>query len=440
MLQRFCQYITENKLFLPSQKILLAVSGGIDSVVMTDLFSKAGYVFGIAHCNFRLRGDESDGDEAFVKRLAAAYQVPFFSTGFDTASAAHTAGISIQMAARDLRYDWLNQLLIQEGYDFLATAHHLNDIIETVLLNLTRGTGIHGLAGIRMKAGKLIRPLLFATREEIQAYVEAQGLKWREDSSNESVKYYRNLIRHEVIPVLKKINPSLETTFGESSEKLLAAEALFNEKVEETGKKLCVWKDEELYIDIAALEMENEKKILFYEMLKDYGFSYSEISNLLFTRQTGKKIESATHIAVRDRDHFIVAPRRPDGMKEYLVEKGMKEVHIEDLSLELSITGNENFVISKSSDTASLDYDKLQFPLKLRGWQPGDWLIPFGLGRRKKVSDLLVDLKIPRHHKDQVKVLLSGDAVVWVVGLRTDERFRITEETQKILVVRSKKP
>jgi len=439
MLQRFCQYITQNQLFRPSDKILLTVSGGIDSVVMAHLFHQQGFNFAIAHCNFNLRGKESDGDEKFVSELAVKFGVKFYQQRFTTDEYASQKGISIQMAARELRYEWFYELISKEGFDYFATAHHLNDVIESILLNLTKGTGIHGLIGISNKADKVVRPLLNFSREEILSYAAQNSLAWREDSSNSSSKYQRNFIRHEVVPLLKKINPSLEQTFVESIEKIRSAEKIFSQSVEQIKNRICQLKGEDLYINIHQLEKESESCLLLYEILKPYSFSFYEINNLLHSTQVGKRIESETHVAVRDRVEFIVSPHKKEDQVDWKISKDLNKIQTSELILSFRQLKREKWLLNKSTNYCYLDASKLDFPLIVRNWKEGDWFVPFGLGQKKKISDLLVDLKIPFHHKKEVKVLVSGENIVWVIGYRTDDRFKITEQTMDILEVKIEK-
>jgi tRNA(Ile)-lysidine synthase len=439
MLQRFCQYITQNQLFLPSDKILLTVSGGIDSVVMAHLFQQTAFNFAIAHCNFNLRGKESDEDEKFVSELAGKYHVKFYNTRFNTGEFASQNGISIQMAARELRYEWFYQLIKQEGFDYFATAHHLNDVIESVLLNLSKGTGVHGLIGINRKAEKAIRPLLDFSRDEIISYASEKNLFWREDSSNSSSKYQRNFIRNEVVPLLKKINPSLEQTFQESIEKIRSAEKIFSQSIEQIKNKICHFKGEDLYINIQELEKESESGLILLEILGVFGFTYTEIKNLLHSIQVGKRIESVTHVAVRDREDFIVSPNKKHVDQNWKISKDSNKIQTSEELLSFRQLKLQDWKLNKSSEYCYLDLNNLQFPLTVRNWKEGDWFIPFGLGQKKKVSDLLVDLKIPFSHKKAVKVLVSGESIVWIIGYRSDDRYKITEQTRDILEVKVEK-
>ena len=433
VLQSFCQHITWNKLFLPTDKVILAVSGGLDSVVMTQLFHEAGFNFAIAHCNFHLRGKESYEDQIFIKNLAQTFNVPFFAKSFNTSGFAETEKISMQMAARDLRYAWFNELLTKEKYQYLATAHHQNDIVESILFNLIKGTDIHGFHGVKVKTDDIIRPLLFSNREEIKNYAEEKKLAWREDSSNESTKYQRNFIRHKIIPQLKNINPNFEETFLQTTEKIKAVESIFREKKEELKDKFFKKEKDHIAIDIKAFSDETEGLVFIYEILRPYDFNYADVKNLFRSSNTGKMIESETHIAVRDREKFIITPKK-NHTEEILYISKEENIHRSDnLLLKISSLDNKNFKIPSSPDIACIDRDKIKFPLQIRAWREGDYFMPFGMNSKKKLSDFLIDHKIPLNLKENIKVLVSEDTIVWVIGMRIDNRFRVSEHTTKIL-------
>ncbi|MBX9851016.1 MAG: tRNA lysidine(34) synthetase TilS [Cytophagaceae bacterium] len=433
MLQSFCQHITQNKLFLPTDKVLLAVSGGLDSVVMTHLFHEAGFTFAIAHCNFQLRGEESDGDQEFVKALAQKYNVPFFLKTFDTLSFAESEKISTQMAARDLRYAWFNELATKENYQCIATAHHQNDVVESILLNLIKGTDIHGFQGVKVKTENIIRPLLFSNREEIRNYAEEKKLAWREDSSNESVKYQRNFIRHKIIPQLKEINPNFEETFLQTGEKLRAVENIFRENTEEIKRKFSKEEKDHVSIDIKAFNTETEGLIFLFEIMRPYNFKYTDVKNLLKSSGTGKLIGSDTHIAVRDREKFIITPRKNKTEDVQYISQEENKYQSGNFLLKISSIDNKNFTIPSSADIACVDGDKIKFPLQIRSWKEGDYFMPLGMNQKKKISDFLIDQKISLNLKENIKVLISEEAIVWVIGMRIDNRFRVSEHTTKIL-------
>lgn len=436
MLQKFLQFIDNTQLFKPENKILLAVSGGIDSVAMADLFYKAKFNFGIAHCNFGLRGEASDADELFVQKMAKKYKVSCHVNHFDTQGYAEKEKISTQMAARYLRYQWFNTLLT-EGFQYIATAHHQNDVLETLLLNLTRGTGIAGFHGIKAKSGKVIRPVLFADKEMIMEYIAENQLSWREDSSNESVKYQRNLIRHEVIPKLQQINPDLVRTIQNTVERVEAVENIFREQVQKLQTAILDYHGEDTYVAIADLLRKSEPALYLSEILKEYHFNYIQAKNIIARLQegAGKIFESPTHKVNIDRDQLVICPRSFTAFQDVLISKEQKTYGDDRLSLQFSTEDKLEFKISREKNIAALDYDQLKFPLKLRKWKEGDWFCPLGMNKKKKLSDFMIDEKIPLNLKERVLVITSGKAICWVVDHRIDDRFKITDKTRKIYTI-----
>lgn len=439
MLEKFVAYVHEKELFALEDKIILAVSAGIDSVVMCHLFHLAKFNFAIAHCNFGLRGEESEEDELFVKKLAKKYKVPFFIDHFEVAAFAEKEKISIQMAARALRYNWFQNLLDAEGYQYIAAAHHLNDSIETLLLNLTKGTGIAGLHGIQPKVNRLIRPLLFADKEEIYAFVVEHQLGWREDSSNQSVKYQRNLIRNEVIPLLKNINPSLENTMKQTIERLTAVEQLFQLEVERARQKLIRKEGEIIYVDFILLKQESQPLIKLYELIKDNHFSYTQAQDIwqVLDAEPGRLFDSPTHTLVKDRKDLIISPKQMQDFISANIHENQTFFSNESLELHIGELSATNFIIPTQATMACLDKQLLQFPLKLRRWKEGDWFCPLGMNKKKKLSDFLIDLKIPLNLKSRIWVLTSNGSIVWIIGHRIDNRFKITDKTAHILQISS---
>lgn len=438
MFEKFLQFISEKNLINSSDKVLLAVSGGIDSVVMSHLFYKAKLDFAIAHCNFGLRGEESDQDELFVKKLAKKYKVPFYSDSFDTESFAHQEKVSIQMAARTLRYKWFEQLLQTEGYNYLATAHHLNDTLETVLFNITKGTGISGLHGIQPKNGYIIRPLLFADKEEMYSYVVENQLSWREDSSNQTSKYHRNLIRNEVIPLLKNINPGLEDTIKQTIEKIGSVERIFIEEINKLRQSIVKKELGVTYIDFINLQTELEPVIKLYELIKSYQFSYTQAKDIwqILEAEPGRRFESGTYTLVKDRTALLITPRDFGQYMSATIESGQQEFKNEFIHLTLEQIPAAGFTIPTDASIACLDLQTLQFPLKLRKWKEGDWFCPLGMNKKKKLSDFFIDAKIPLTLKNQIWVLTSNGSIVWIVGKRIDNRFKVSDKTDQILQIR----
>jgi tRNA(Ile)-lysidine synthase len=436
MLPEFLKYIHEKQLFNPSDKVLLAISGGMDSIVLADLLSKTKIDFAMAHCNFCLRGEESDADEDFVKKLAKKFKVSIYSEKFDTKAFAEQEKVSIQMAARMLRYTWFDQILTKEHYQYLVTAHHQNDVLETVILNFTRGTGISGFHGIRVKSGNIIRPLLFADREQIRDYVAEHQLAWREDSSNESNKYARNLVRNEVIPLLKQINSNLEETVFQTVEKVDAVEHNFYERIEKLEKEIKRVENGAVLLTINSLK--DQPSIVIFELLKNYNFNYADVKEIqkAFDEQPGKQFISPTHVLVKDRDQLVITAKDISGFTSLEISEETKELTTPTFKLSIEITPNLKSKIQTAKSIATLDLEKLKFPLKLRKWKEGDWFIPLGMHGKKKISDFLIDQKVPLNLKDNVYVITSGDSIVWIVGMRIDDRFKIIDNTENCCFIK----
>lgn len=433
--KRFTQFINENNLFSAHDRILAAVSGGMDSVLMAHLLKAAGYNFGIAHCNFQLRGDEADADQSFVYGLATELGVPIHSINFDTKQHAADRKISIQMAARDLRYQWFGQISQQEGYEVIALAHHQNDAIETILLNLTRGTGIAGMHGILPKNRNLVRPLLFLNREEIDNIVHEDGLQYREDSSNSSVKYARNKIRLEVIPKLRELNPALEETFEHNLNHFRALEKLLQQKLSELRDELFVSKDDNIHIPIDRVKKLNPQSMLLYGLLRDFGFNESTVKDIISSldKHSGRVFESGSHTLVLDRGQLILSGKHIDPV-EIKIDARQHEAHFGNYRLTL-LHDDSPLIVKDNSFAASVDAETLVYPLTLRSWQQSDYFYPLGMKTRKKLSDFFIDLKIPLPEKKRIPILVNGNNdIIWVGGYRPDNRYKVTAKTKKVTI------
>ncbi|MEL6539610.1 MAG: tRNA lysidine(34) synthetase TilS [Bacteroidota bacterium] len=440
MLLAFRDFIRKHQLLSPTDTTLLAVSGGIDSVVMCALFSRTQLRFAVAHANFKLRGQESEEDEAFVKALAQQYGVTYYAQSFDVLSYAQEHALSTQMAARELRYRWLDALCGQHDIKQFATAHHWNDSIETVLLNLTKGTSIAGLHGILPRRGRCIRPLLFADKAAIVQYAQAEKLAWREDSSNKKDAYQRNIIRNQVIPKLKSINPSLESTTRQTIARLTQVEVVFDAYVAMVKEQ--VWKQEgtDYYLAVRTIQDQIWAPVVLFALLKPLGFSFVQVSDLLQQRPaSGAIISSASHQLCVDREQWIISPRTVLDDVVYTLQADTSVLDMPYHSLRCTHVPSAQHRILPDHQVASLDRARLQFPLQVRRWQPGDYFYPLGMQGRKKVSDFLIDIKVPRLLKERTYVITSAGQIVWVVGYRIDDRFKVTERTEHVVILRQER-
>ncbi|MDR1156635.1 MAG: tRNA lysidine(34) synthetase TilS [Bacteroidales bacterium] len=434
-------YCGRHRLLKSGSRVLAAVSGGIDSMVMLHLLHAAGIQTVVAHCNFGLRGDESNLDEAFVKSEAGKLGVQYRTERFHTSAYALQNGLSIQMAARELRYRWFHELSVREDYDVIAIAHNRDDRIETLLINLARGTGIHGLSGIRQQNGKIVRPVLFASRKEIEAYADTHGIGFREDSSNTTDKYARNYIRHHVIPGLEQYFPGIRQTLDRDIEHFSAVALFYNEAIEHYRNKIVAAKDDLVYINLRELAQSPSPPALLYEILKPYGFSNTVAAEILEerSRPSGRRFFSDTHRAVYDRQALML--QKLDGQQpyKYMIDENASYL---DAPVRLEIDKFERsagYMPDTGRDTACLDGSKLQYPLLLRKWEHGDMFRPLGMKNMKKLSDFFIDMKLSLIAKEQCWVLVSGAQIAWIAGLRIDDRFKITGETTHVVQITMKR-
>jgi len=440
MLLSFKNFILKEKLFNREQRVLLAISGGLDSVVMSRLFHLSGFHFGIAHCNFGLRGKESDQDELFVKKLASEYDIEYHINRFHidkrddkTCLPVDLNGASVQMAARELRYEWFEKLRLTHGYDYIAIAHHKYDETETVLINLVRGTGIAGLHGILPKHGKIVRPMLFSGRKEIEAYASKEQIDYREDSSNKSLDYVRNKIRLKVIPVLKDINPNIEETFSQNVVRIRDMEEIYQQSIESAKQKLLVHEKRQTTISIDELRKLKPLNTYLFEILKPWGFNGSTVKDIIesLDAEPGKRFHSPTHQLLKDRDKLIITETLNNDHKELLIEQDLTRIST-PLKLKMRTNMRNGFQIPTTETVACLDYHKLHFPLVLRKWEAGDYFHPLGMKTKKKLSDFFIDNKLSRNEKDNTFVLVSGKDITWIVGQRIDNRYKVADNTEKI--------
>ncbi len=437
MQEQFIQNIDAKKLIRAGQKILLAVSGGIDSMVLMHLFENSGYDYGVVHCNFQLRGEESDGDEKFVREQVQMHGIPSFFKTFDTQEYARLNGISIEMAARELRYNYFEEIRLEHAYDLIATAHHQDDLIETFFLNLSRKTGIKGLTGIKDKSGHLIRPMLFAGRQKIEVYAAKNYIEYREDSSNNEVVFQRNYLRHKILPLFSELNPAFKKNLLASIDNLRDAENVYISVLKEDKETVVVENDGVIQIDIEKLRTTQFPQLLLLEVLSPLNFNSSVVDEVFHSleAESGKQFFSKTHRLVKDRDQLFISELKESEEKIYYIEKDDVEL-FEPFDILVQKADSVNFDIIKRSNVACIDYDMIQFPLLIRKWKQGDYFQPLGMTGIKKVSDFLIDRKVPLHEKENVWLLCSGKKIVWIMGLRLDERFKVASDTKKVLVLK----
>ncbi len=417
--------------------ILLAVSGGIDSMAMAGLFLQAQLPFAVAHCNFKLRGAEADKDEALVTDWCAYNNIMLHVTSFDTQRVSEESKKGIQETARTLRYEWFDKLLKEHGYKHIATAHHADDNAETLLMNLFKGTGIAGLHGIPPVNGNIIRPLLFAEKEEIRSYVVQNNIPYRDDASNDSDKYTRNNIRLNILPLIKESFPGIINTLSKNIERFAEAELLYNKAVEQERKKLVEKRGKDYYISIKKLLLRSPLQTICFELLAPFGFSSAQVPEVikLMQSETGQYISSEHYKLINNRGFLIITAINKDETDLILISEIPSVVKTSDKTFHFKFIDNVNKV-PDDNNRAYIDANKIALPLVLRRWKRGDYFYPLGMGmKKKKLSRFFIDQKIPVHEKEQVWVLESNQRIIWIAGYRLDERFKITNHTSKVLTV-----
>jgi len=436
MFDQFIQNIEERQLFGSNQKVLLAVSGGIDSMVLLHLFEKSGFEYGIAHCNFQLRGEESDGDEQFVRDQVQQHGIPAYFETFETTEYAQLKGISIEMAARELRYEFFERIRSDHNYDFIATAHHQDDLIETFFLNLSRKTGIKGLSGIKDKMGRIIRPLLFAGREEIEQFASLNYIEYREDSTNSQVVYQRNFLRHKILPLFSELNPAFKKNMLASVENLREAEKVYTSAIEREKELIIKVDGENTVVSIPALQRSEYTKTILLEILSEFDFNPPVVDEVFTSLETlsGKQFFSKTHRLVKDRENLFISEVRNEDERIYYIEENDMELFA-PLDIAIDKLDGSGFKIIKEQHIACIDMDEIQFPLLIRRWKQGDYFQPLGMTGFKKVSDFFIDQKMPIHEKENTWLLCSGKKIVWIMGHRLDNRFKVTSDTKNVLKI-----
>lgn len=430
-------YIKTHQLCKEGAKLIVGVSGGADSVALLHFLHNAGYKCIVAHCNFHLRGIESDTDETFVKDLAEKWHIPFFSTSFNTKTFAKEKGISIEMAARDLRYDWFAALKKEQNAEAIAIAHHLDDSIETFFINLSRGTGLRGLLGIQPKQGSIIRPFLSVSRDEINNYISTNHLQSRIDLSNFDQLIIRNKIRHSLIPVFESFNPSFRQIMAENFMRLGELNEVANDLIDSFRKDVVIDYEGYFSISISKLLNQTNAHYFLFELLKPYNFNDATVNDILhhLDGESGKSFLSSTHRVIKDRNYLLVTPSIVIDNSSYSIPEGSPSINTPlelHLAQPICVTTNS---IEKNNHVACIDFEKLTFPLKIRRPKEGDFFYPLGMNGKKKLSDFFIDQKFNLLEKENCWILTSGDQIVWVIGYRLDDRFKIDEKSKKMIKI-----
>lgn len=445
LIQRFLAFIQSNQLFQKNDRLLIAVSGGSDSVALCELCYQGGYHFEMAHCNFQLRGEESERDEKFVRKLAEKYAVPLHSKRFETKEYSNQHKVSTQIAARELRYSWFDELIQEmrkEGAAFLLTAHHLDDSIETLLMNFFRGTGIRGLQGIPLKAGYIRRPLLFATKKEILEFLIVHNLEYVEDSTNLTEDYTRNYFRNNLLPAIIKAFPSAEDNLADNLIRFKDVLDIYDEAIEQKIKKLAYPIGNEIHIPVLKLNNTTGAAAVLYEIVKNYGFTSHQIGDILhlMVGESGRYVNSSTHKIFRNRAWLILTSLQTSDSEQILIEESQNEIPFSGGHLNIQQTEwNSSMKIPADEAIALLDASGITFPLLLRKWKQGDYFYPLGMQKKKKLSKFFIDNKLSLSEKENVWVVESNKRIIWIVGMRIDNRFKITSGTRRIIKMRVQK-
>jgi len=436
MLKAFNKYISSNNLTNKNEKILIGLSGGRDSIFLTTLFKLSGYNISVAHCNFNLRGEESYKEQTFVEAFAKQNSLEFFTVNFNTKKYATKKAISIQMAARELRYNWFEKIRKEKNFDKIAIAHNKNDSVETFLINLTRGTGIKGLTGIKPKNGNIIRPILFVERNEITKYLNNNNIAWKDDSSNKLDKYTRNNIRHNIIPEFEQINSDFISTMQKNIERLDSVYKIYNNEINLKRKKILIKQTDKTLINIDILNNIAPLNTYLFEFLKEFNFTPEQIPEIIDITNSisGKQVISPTHRIIKDRDYLIISEINIiQKNQEFIIAKGAIEINV-PIHIHIDMFNKKNYNIPKQKNIASFDYNKLKFPLKLRKWENGDKFKPLGMTNYKKLSDYFINNKFSIIDKEKTWLLTNcNNNIIWIINNRIDNRFKISENTDKII-------
>ncbi len=441
MISKIQTYITHHNLANSGTSILVACSGGVDSMVLVDVLLKLNYNISLAHCNFQLRGKESDADELFLHDFAMKHNIPFYTIKFDTKGYKQNRDVSTQMAARELRYEWFEKIRNENGYHCIATAHHLDDQLETILLNITKGTGFKGLTGMQPKNGYIIRPLLEISKQEILRYANENKIQYREDSSNATDDYQRNLIRHQVVPQLEKINLALHETATAFIHRMNDYEVLVNAQLLSVKKKCYSEKDGISEIKMGFIKSHKTGQTILFHLLKEFGFNSDVVQNILDVNEPGKQFFSETHRAVTDRKSLFIVPKNVERENYLSFDSIPKQIIFNNYKIQCTLVPIHEVNIKPSNRYAYFDADKLEFHLLIRYYKEGDYFYPFGMSKpktpekvgKKKLSKYFKDEKFSLLDKENTAVLFSGEKLIWLLGHRIDDRFKVTEKTKSVL-------
>ena len=439
LIEKFIHNIYSKNLFTTKDRLLIATSGGIDSVVLCKLCSLGGFDFGIAHCNFQLRGSDSERDEAFVKKFAEELGVAFYSEKFDTREFAKQQKYSIQEAARKLRYDWFKKIAAENSYHYILTAHHADDNIETLVMRFFRGSGIKGLTGIREKNSNIIRPLLFARRMELEDFLQEHGMAYVVDETNLEDHYARNYIRNQVLPMLSQVFQEVNDNLLNNIKRLAEAEMLYRQSINHQKKKLLTRQGESLYLPVLLLQQNPAARTLLFEIISEYNFSAGQLPDAwaLLESESGRYVASATHRILRNRKHLIISPLKEKEGSLVVIETTGKYNYGNGALIVEKLENNKDWQVSSDVSEACLDASKVHFPLMLRPWQIGDYFYPLGMAKKKKLSRFFIDQKLSIPEKEKVWVVEMDKRIIWVVGQRIDDRFKITGTTSEIIQIKT---
>lgn len=418
-----------------AKKYLLAVSGGIDSMVMADLFLQQQLEFSVAHCNFQLREEDSNLDEQLVIDWCIKNNIDYFIKRVDTKEYCAQHKCSIQVGAREIRYAFFDEICADKNIDFIATAHHQDDTIETVLFQFFRGTGIQGLTGIPARNQKVIRPLLSYSKQQIVDYAAQFQVAFREDKSNLKQDYSRNKLRLHIIPQLEESYPAFKNNIANNIHRMTEVNEIYLQQIKNYKKKLIEQRGKDFYIPILKLKTISPLATILFELIKEFHFSYEQTLQVLqlLERQTGSLVASKSHQIIKNRNFLIVNEKNTQLSELILIDEGNTKIETQDFVMKLKSIGSDKFEINKGLKHCAIDAKLIEFPLLLRKWRTGDYLYPFGMTKKKKVSKVLIDAKIPLHEKETVWVVESNKKIVWIVGVKSDNRFRVSEKTQNVL-------